>query len=224
LRRITYILTLAITLTKCTPVDNTNNDGQRTSDSSKTKSTRQIVSDTLLLVDNSLFADIKLSRQISRQAFNLYKQKYATECVLDSGQFISGSGLYVHRNCHEICDTYLAESKTNRKLLLSSSYDAGISNMLFSTSCTKLIVWSSYDGPDFANYYENRAEFYSFTVAAGNGQQRLKPDSKHFSKDWSIQDLTWINDKTIALKTYKSNKPSVSNDKEYKYFTVDLIH
>lgn len=223
MRHVIYILTLAIVLTKCTSIDNSNSERQLTSDSSAIRTIQQIVTDSLLAAENSSFADIKTTSQISRQDFNLYKQNYATECVLDSGEFIRGSSLYVLRSCKEICDTYLAERKTNRKLLLPSSYDAGIASMLLSPSCKNLVVWSSFDSPDFENYYENRAEFYSFTVAGDMGVKGIKPASKHFSKDWSIDDLTWINDRSIALKVYRNKKPTDGNDKEYKYFKADLF-
>ncbi len=124
-----------------------------------------IVSDSLVIFDDSLFADLELIFiEISKNEFQSYKQKYKVECVIDSGQFIRGSGLYVSRNCDEICETYLVERTTHRKMLMPSNYDAGIINMLLSTTCKQLIICSSYDGPDFGDYYEYRAEIFLFSV------------------------------------------------------------
>jgi hypothetical protein len=137
---------------------------------------------------------------------------------LDTGQFISGSGLYVNIDCNEICQTYLVEKATNKKLLLPSIYDSGVLKMLLSPTCNQLIVCSSYDGSDFGNYYENRAEFYVLNIDKTIGLKAIKPGFSFYTKDWSIDDIIWINEKTIALKTYEENKSEDEDSIKYKYF------
>lgn len=181
------------------------------------------VSDSLILYNDSLFSDLKLKfSEISKNEYQSYKQKYKTGCVLDSGNFIGGSDLYVSRECDKTCETYLSEKTTNRKLLIPSNYDAGISTMLLSPACNKLIVCSTYDGPDYSNYYENRAEIFVFNVTTGIGLKGIKPAFKYFTKKWSIADLTWVNDKTIALKIYEEAKPEDEIGIRYKYYKANL--
>ena len=185
---------------------------------------RKIVRDSLVLYSDSLYSKLELEfKEVSKNEFQSYKRKYKTECTLDSGNFISGSGLYVSRKCDEICETYLSERTTNRKMLLPSTYDAGVLGMLLSPNCGNLIVCSSYDGLAFEDYYEDRAEVFVFTVTTGKGVKGIKPSFKFFTKDWSIEDLTWVSDNSIALKTYEENRTINNQDNlHYKYFKADL--
>ncbi|WP_316804107.1 hypothetical protein [Pedobacter nototheniae] len=187
------------------------------------KIARKIVSDSLILYNDFLYSDLKLNfTEISKNEFQSYKQRYKTGCVLDSGNFIRGSDLYVSRHCNEICETYLSERTTNRKMLIPSSYDAGILTMLLSPACNKLIVCSSYDGPDYRNYYKHRAEIFVFKVTTGIGLKGIKPALKFYTKNWSIEDLTWVDDKIIALKIYEEAKLGDGSGIHYKYYKADL--
>lgn len=184
---------------------------------------RTIVSDSLVLYDDTAFADLESELQpISKNEFIAYKNKYKPGCSIDSGHFISGSGLYVNHSCNEVCETYLAEKITNRKMPMPSPYDAGILDMLLSPGCNLLMVCSSYDGPDYENYYTNRAEIMAFHVTTGHGLQGITPAFKYFTKDWSIEDATWVSDKTIALKLYEESRGGDGSGVHYKYFKMDV--
>lgn len=105
---------------------------------------------------------------------------------------------------------------------MPTDYDAGILSMLFSPSCSQLLICSSYDGPDFENYYSHRAEIFVFTVSIGNGLKGIKPALKFYTKDWSIDDIIWINDKTIALKVYEEPRQGDGSSNNYKYYKADI--
>lgn len=160
--------------------------------------------------------------EISKKEFQSYKAKYKTSCVLDSGEFISGSGLYVIHDCKEICETYLAERNTNRKILMPSTYDSGILKMLLSPSCNQLLVCSSYDGPDYGNYYEYRAEFFLFNVSTGIGAKGITPSLNYYTKDWSINNLTWVDENTIALELYNGTRTGNEKNLKFRYFKSKL--
>ena len=228
-----YILTIIFLLTAC-------NQNSSTTDTSKADSVtvisdtlkkktknekleRKIVGDSLIFYSDSLYSDLELNfTEISKNEFQSYIRKYKPDCVLDSGHFISGSDLYVSHDCNEICETYLAERTTNRKMLMPSNYDAGILNMLLSPTCHQLIVSSSYDGPDYVNYYEDRAEIFVFNITTGIGLKGIKPAFKYYTKDWSIEDLIWVNDKTIAVKIYEGNREGDGSGVHYKYLKAGL--
>jgi hypothetical protein len=179
--------------------------------------------DALILYNDSLYSNLELNlTEISKNEFQSYNGKYKTSCVLDSGQFISGSGLYVIQDCKEICETYLAERNTNKKMLMPSSYDAGILKMLLSPSCKQLVVCSSYDGPDYGNYYEYRAEIFLFNVSTGIGLKGITPSINYYTKDWSINNLTWVDENTIALELYNGTRGSNEDNLEFRYFKSNL--
>ena len=122
--------------------------------------------DSLIVFEDSLFVNIdSIFQEISMSKFQRYKNKYKLSCEIDSGRFIKGSGLNVLHVCDEICDTYLKEISSNKILLMPSGYDAGILAMSLSPACNKLLVCSSYDGPDYADYYEDRAVIFIFKIS-----------------------------------------------------------
>lgn len=142
------------------------------------------VNDSLIFYSDSLFIDLDINfTEISENDFQSCKQEYSPGCVLDSGHFISGSGLYVKHYCDEICETYLCERNTDRKMLIPSNFDGGISNILLSPACNQLIVYSSYDGPDYGDYYDYRAEIIIFNVTTGIGLKGISPSFQYITKD-----------------------------------------
>ncbi|MET0637528.1 MAG: hypothetical protein ABWZ25_15960 [Chitinophagaceae bacterium] len=184
---------------------------------------KTIVPDSLIWYEDSLFKDlVPVVKAISKKEFNSYKDNYKRGCATDSGHFISGSGIYVVSNCDEICQTYLAEQATNRIMPMPSDYDQGILSMLISPECNQLMVCSSYDGPDYGDYYTYRAEIKAFNVFSGKGLHGITPSFKFYTKDWSIEDLTWVNEKTIALKIYEESRGGDGKGVHYKYIKMDL--
>lgn len=184
---------------------------------------RKVVNDTLIRSSDSLYNNLELNfTEISKNEFQSYIGKYKTSCILDSGQFISGSDLYVIHDCKEICQTYLAERSTNRKMLMPSTYDSGILKMLLSPSCNQLVVCSSYDGPDYGNYYEHRAEIFLFHVSTGTGLKGITPALNYYTKDWSVNNLTWVDENTIALELYNGTRTGTEENLQFRYFKANL--
>ena len=179
--------------------------------------------DSLILYEDSLFVDIdSIFQEIPLSEFQRYKNNYKLSCEIDSGHFIKGSGLNVLHVCDEVCDTYLEEKSSNKILLMPSGYDAGILAMSLSQDCNKLLVCSSYDGPDYADYYEDRAVVIIFKISKEYGLKGIQPAFKFFTKDWSIADIVWVNNKTIALKIYEEQHGEDGIDIQFKYFKMDL--
>jgi hypothetical protein len=184
---------------------------------------QQINYDSLILFDDSLFVNLdSIFQEISSDKFHRCKENYKLSCEIDSGHFIKGSGLKVRHVCDEVCDTYLEEKSSNRILLMPSGYDAGILAMSLSPTCNKLLVCSSYDGPDYANYYEDRAVIFIFHLSKEYGLKGIQPVCKFFTKDWSIADIVWINNKIIALKIYNEQQGVDGNDVHYRYIKMEL--
>ena len=182
-----------------------------------------IYDDSLIVFEDSLFNVLDSNfNEISLSEFQRYKNNYKLSCEIDSGHFIKGSGLNVLHVCDEVCDTYLEEKSSNKILLMPSGYDAGILAMSLSQDCNKLLVCSSYDGPDYADYYEDRAVVIIFKISKEYGLKGIQPAFKFFTKDWSIADIVWVNNKTIALKIYEEQHGEDGIDIQFKYFKMDL--
>lgn len=235
MRQAIYISILLFSLTACNQNGSTTNklkpeiaENNITTDTSTTENIGDPeinpIGDSLIIFPyDSVFSDMNLVlTEISEKQYKSYLNKYKISCVLDSGRFIKGSGISISHECSEICTTYLCEKSTHQKLMLPTDYDGGILGMLLSPSCGQLLIYSSYDGPDFEKYYRDRAEIFVFTVSSGDGLKGIKPALKFFTKDWSISRITWINDKSIALAVYEEQRWSDGSKTHYQYYKADI--
>jgi hypothetical protein len=180
--------------------------------------------DSSIYLYDSLFAELNSElKEIPTSKFSEYEKKYKTSCTKDSNGFIKGKGLIIEHACDEVCVSYLTDIKEKIKLILPSAYDRGIIDLVISPDCKRFIVYSSYDGPDYTNYYEYRAEIFGFTISQGQGIKTIQPAFKFFTKDFSIEKVTWINNTEIGLKTYEAGRNLKSEEQlVYKCFGVKV--
>gem|GEM_PF-1711406 len=180
--------------------------------------------DSVVFFSYSLFSDLNSeSIEISKNLYELYWKNCKCTCSIDSNGFIKGKGLIFSHDCNEICQSFLTDNKDGVKLILPSDYDAGIIGLDISPSCNQFIVYSSYDGPDYTEYYNYRAEVFGFSISQGQGLKAIKPSFKFYTTDWSIEEVIWISDVEIAFKTYAESRTTKNQDNlNYKYFKTKL--
>lgn len=145
------------------------------------------------------------------------KSFYNESLSYDYTKNLKRLGVDILHSCDEICESYLVEKTTREKMWLPSNYDAGILGFNFSPSGNFLMVYSSYDGPDYDNYYEYRAEIFIFSVGKEKGLKAIKLYGSYYTKDWSITDIVWGNNNTIALKVYEGERRGDGIEGDYKY-------
>ena len=63
---------------------------------------------------------------------------------------------------------------------------------------------------------------FVFKITKEFGLKGIQPAYKFFTKDWSIADIVWINNKTIALKIYEEQHEGDVIDVYYRYFKTEL--
>lgn len=166
-------------------------------------------------VDSSLIA-------ISETQFRNYKMDYQPPCHVDSSGSVVGTNLILVSHCKVVCEAMLFDVLSGDSLALPSTYDQGIKDLLFSPSCKQLIVYSSYDGTDYAKYYAQRAEIIGFDINVHGGLQSMNQKFVYYSNEWSIEDLVWIDNSTVALKLYSDSKWLHEVDLQYYYFQAIL--
>ena len=172
---------------------------------------------------DSLFLKLDLElKEITEQEFNNYKRNYKPNCKIDSSGFISGKGLTLKTQCHEICMTSIYEINSDEHMILPCTYDQGILGLAFSNSCDQFITYSCYDSPDFDRFYEYRSELIGYKISKDQGLDCIKPYFEFSTKDWSIAELIWINNQRIAIKVYTEGIPSKGNDFDFKYYTTEI--
>lgn len=173
-------------------------------------------------IDYSDFQEMELNLfGMTKEKFESYlsteiSDRYINDCSLGD------LNLKSHSDCDQVCETYLTEFDSNDRMYLPADYDAGILGASFSPDCKNLIVYSTYDGPDYHNYYENRAEFYVFKIVGTHGLRSLQPTFKFSMKDWSIKNLVWINNNEIGLKLYSESRFGDGSQLDFKYFKADI--
>ncbi len=192
-----------------------------TSSALKIEKNQKTDTDSIIQLNYELFQNLELTlTEIDKNKFNdalsSYIQNNRKSCSFKSLNLTQKS------DCDEICIDYLSENNSNKIVYLPCSYDAGIIGASFSPNCKKLIVCSSYDGTDFDNYYENRAEIYLFKIIDSTGINSIKPVFKFSTKDWSIDNYCWISENKIALKIYTEDRRGDESNQKYKYYQTNI--
>lgn len=132
-------------------------------------------------------------------------------------------------SCHLIgfcgsgmCEMYLLDYEIDEKTTLPCSFDAGINAFIFSPNNQFLLLSSTYDGPDYENYYDYRAEIILYKIEKEQGLKGLKPYRIFEIKDYSIEDVVWINEDSIALKIYEEGRMGSGIKGEYQYLKTNI--
>ncbi|MGB1031419.1 MAG: hypothetical protein ACPGWM_02330, partial [Flavobacteriales bacterium] len=135
---------------------------------------------------------------------------------------LNNFGLYETSYCDEICETFLVELNNKRKTAAPCDYDQGILGMNFSPACEKLVVCSSYDGSDYDNYYQHRAEIVVFRMTENDGLDALAPSTRITFNNWSIENYAWINKDELAVKLYSGSSYESEQNQDYSYFRLSI--
>ncbi|MEO5910162.1 MAG: hypothetical protein ABIP95_04695 [Pelobium sp.] len=173
--------------------------------------------DEYLPFDTFEKVQLKLN-EIKENNFLGFLKNYKSNCMLDSKGFLHGKGFINYNYCDEVCTSYFVDEKKHEKYILPSNYDSGILGILFSPSCNKLVIYSSYDTPDYADYYTERANITCYSITTEQGLSAIKPLFKYDTKDWSIGNITWADDNTLALQLYDGTSPDGDSNSKYRYF------
>jgi hypothetical protein len=133
--------------------------------------------------------------------------------------FLPELSAYLLSNCGEgACSAWLLDFETDKKMPVPSSYDSGLTGLLMSTTGKYMLIYSSYDGDDYINYYSHRSEFTIYAVGAHKDIEGLKVYRNFISKDWFVEEIVWDNDTTLVLKVYTENKTGNGDGLQYKYY------
>lgn len=178
-----------------------------------------------LQAQDSLFVELEMTA-ITASAFGAYKSAY--EKGIQTGDIlhmdITGSipamGLQLLTDCYEICETHLQDTKSGEQLYLPSNFDAGIMDMIFSPDENSFMVYSAYDGPEYAHFYESRSEIMVYSIREGTGLQAITFSAWFDTRDWSIADIVWIDSDSIALQVYEGEQPQQGRPDTYSYLTT----
>lgn len=173
---------------------------------------------TAQLYDDSLSVDRHLIK-ISQVEYLNGILAEANRSRHDSIDPLSARGLTLNADCDEICESYLMDKKSKAKKLLPSNFDQGIINLLFSPPKNRFVIYSSYDGPDYTNYYFYRAEIIVFEAPQTEGLDEVQEQSQFHLYNWSIEDAVWLDQKTLALKLYSGSK---NKNGGYQYFKLKI--
>jgi hypothetical protein len=119
------------------------------------------------------------------------------------------------------CANYLLDNEFDIKLKLNSNYDAGLIELKTSPNSKLIALLSSYDGSDFENYYEYRAIIEILEIRKDNSIKGIKHKYFLTSQEFSISEIVWIDNQTIAFKGYSSNRLP-RTEKDYDYLKIKL--
>ena len=136
--------------------------------------------------------------------------------------FFKKRGLSFIEYCDQICESGLKEDKTGKELWIAGSFDQGALSISFSIDRTYLLVCSSYDGSDYDNYYDFRADINIYKITDTKGINGIQPYLIFQVKDWSIEDIVWVDKTTLALKIYREDRYSSGENLKFKYLKTSF--
>ncbi len=124
------------------------------------------------------------------------------------------------RSCgRETCEVFFLDDETNRVLSLPSPFDGGVSGISVSESGNRMLYYSSY--PVCEDYYSCRTEIMICEVEEGE----VISSRVFVTSGWSVEEVCWINDSFIALKTYDESNPDMAFEvsrREYSYLKAEI--
>lgn len=236
MKRKIYLFTLLVGLWSCNNKNHSENKGIDTLNNSSVKENIKIDTvpevhygsnnpdpdiyynyDEYLPLNTFETVQLKLN-EITENDFLDFLKNYKSTCVMDSTGVITGKEFIYYDYCDEVCTSYFIDKKKRKKYILPAYYDSGLLGLLFSPSCNKLLVYSSYDGPDYSDFYTERANITCFSITTEQGLTSIKPLFQYDTKDWSIGNITWADDNTLALQLYNGISPDSDSDSKYRYF------
>jgi hypothetical protein len=180
------------------------------------------VANSMIFEDSSFLTFNPDYAEISENEYKEHEKKNTSACVIGEGGAIKGTNLSFLTDCDETCENLLTDNNSGKTLLLPSSFDSGISGFVFSPSCEKFIVFSSYDGTDYDKYYSHRSEIRGFTFNGSKNLEDVRPSLKINSKEWSLEDLIWADENTVLLKVYEEDRSGAGESLHYKYLKASI--
>jgi len=126
---------------------------------------------------------------------------------------------HIIKACKEVCSGCLLDNKTDEKIWLPDTFDGGVLGMEISASKTQLLMYLSHYGDDYAEIYSHRAEIIFMQIDEGKGFHKLTKPKICIITAFSIEEIIWIDNNSIALKAYDKytyHKPV------YQYFKAEI--
>tara|TARA_R110002049_G_scaffold199382_3_gene369498 strand:+ start:2951 stop:3529 length:579 start_codon:yes stop_codon:yes gene_type:complete len=173
---------------------------------------------------DSLYIDLNF-KSISKVAFTDYllkDVKRVTNEKESDSTFFKKRGLTFIEYCDQICESGLKEDETGKELWIAGSFDLGALSISFSKDRTYLLVCSSYDGSDYDNYYDFRADINIYKVTNNKGLKGIQPYLIFQTKDYSIEDIVWVNKNTLAIKIYTEDRTGNGENLKFKYLKTSF--
>ena len=179
-------------------------------------------------LSDDLFKDMSINqKEISKSDFKKHVDNYKPSCAINKDHLIKGKGLEVYFDCDPpACLTGIVEEKNRegKRLMLATRFEDGEVMMRMSPSCNRFITFFSFlsffeSEPDLDNY---GSELFTYKLTKDAGLKSIVPSLKHYIKDWLIDDLVWIDDNSVAVKTYTQKSYRESDFDEYTYFELTL--
>lgn len=169
------------------------------------------------IVPAGIVKDSTLIVTTKKSVFEL-PAKGGYESSWNYAEYVPELQAHLLNHCGEgACFAELLDYETDDKMAVPSSYDQGLMGFLVSPEGKYLLVYSSYDGSDYDEYYNARSEFILYKIT-GKGLKGLSYHRLYESVEWSIEEIIWDDDTTLALKVYTEDRTGNGENLTYKYY------
>lgn len=116
----------------------------------------------------------------------------------------------------------LVDARTGARMDLPYTFDNGFHGLAVSPGSEQVLFFSSYDIPFWKAWYDHRADLITYRLTPGKGLAGMRTGHAMETRRFSMEEVVWVDDRSVALKIYFGDQPDEGNGETYTYLKVYL--
>ena len=116
----------------------------------------------------------------------------------------------------------LVDARTGARMDLPYTFDNGFHGFAVSPGGDRVLFFSSYDIPFWEAWYDHRADLITYHLTPGKGLAGMRTGLTFETGRFSIEEVVWVDDRSVAMKVYFGDQPDEVNAEKYTYLRVLL--
>ena len=116
----------------------------------------------------------------------------------------------------------LVDARPGTRMDLPYTFDNGFHGFAVSPGGDRVLFFSSDDIPFWEAWYDHRADLITYHLTPGKGLAGMRTGLTFETGRFSIEEVVWVDDRSVAMKVYFGDQPDEVNAEKYTYLRVLL--